>query len=238
MRHGQSTYNAENRFTGRDEAELTPLGREQAAEAGRWLRAAGFRPSNAFCSSQRRAEESCRLTLRELDSDLPPLQLATLDERDYGELTGLDKAEAVRRWGETQVTTWRRSYRSGPPGGESLRDVAARVVRAHLHHLLPGVLTGADCLVTAHGNSLRALVMLIEDIDADTVEALEIAPGSVLLYQIDRQGLAERCRVAASRDDHPTILDAVNDQLRIEHGDLRHPTRLAWYPASHLMPRE
>lgn len=220
MRHGQSTYNAQNRFTGRDEAELTPLGREQAVEAGLQLRAAGLQPRLAFCSSQTRAEESCRLTLRALASDLAPEPLAALDERDYGELTGLDKAEAMRRWGEAQVARWRRSYADGPPGGENLRDVTARVARAHLHHLLPAVLSGGDCLVTAHGNSLRALVGLIEDLSPESIEGLEISPGGVVSYEFDRRSRVHRSGPSLRSAAPVDLLNAIDDELRLEHGDL------------------
>ena len=216
VRHGQSTYNAENRFTGWRDPELTAEGREQAASVGRSLKASSLRIRCAFTSNLRRTRDSAALILRELGSDLAPLALSSLDERDYGQLTDLDKAQAVRRRGAAQVTAWRRGYAVGPPDGESLRDVTARVARAHLHHLLPAALDGADGLVVAHGNSLRALVGLLENLDSEALERLEIEPGACLVFDVSSDGRAHRSEALGSvRSD---LLDAVEAELRVEHG--------------------
>lgn len=184
VRHGESTANAADEFTGRRNVSLTARGREQARAAGRRLLERGCNPDAVFCSSQARTQASADLIMAVLGQEAPvPECAAALNERDYGMLTGLNKRAAEARWGAAQVTTWRRSYVDGPPGGESLRDTLARVVPFYIHRILPAAMRGS-ALVVAHGNSLRALVMAVEGLSPAQVEALELSTGSIRIYTL------------------------------------------------------
>jgi 2,3-bisphosphoglycerate-dependent phosphoglycerate mutase len=183
VRHGESEANAANVFTGRADVPLTERGRDQARRAARALDARGWRPARVFLSTRDRCRETAALIVREACPDGVPLVADdALDERDYGRLTGLNKNEAARMFGEAQVRAWRRSYESAPPEGESLRDTAARVLAYYVHRILPDAMAGDTTLVIAHGNSLRALVMALDDLDKVAVEALEIPTGSLRCY--------------------------------------------------------
>lgn len=186
VRHGESTANAAGEFTGRRDVPLTERGREQASSAGRRLLDHGFDPDAVFCSSQSRTGVSASLILAVLGKvDIRPEPSASLDERDYGVLTGLDKRAAETRWGADQIKTWRRSYIDGPPEGESLRDTLARVAPFYIRRILPAAMRGC-VLVVAHGNSLRALVMAIEGLTPTQVADLELPTGSIRLYALAR----------------------------------------------------
>lgn len=185
VRHGQSTANAANIFTGRSAAELTVLGIEQARQAARALIGLGVTITAAFTSAQERSIASARITLDALGSAVEPVVAEALNERDYGALTGLNKAEAVARFGEEQIRTWRRSWFEAPPVGESLRDTAARVLACYVQSILPAVLGGGDVLVIAHGNSLRGLVATLDRLTPADAELLEIGTGAVLVYELD-----------------------------------------------------
>ena len=156
-RHGQSAFNAQNRFTGwRDCALPPPQGEAEAGGLARQLQAANLDVHYVFSSTLQRTVRSAKIIVADLGGGADLRSVEALNERDYGELTGLDKAQAVARWGADQVREWRRSYALAPPGGESLRDTVARVVPYYLREILPVVLGGANVLVVAYGNSLRA----------------------------------------------------------------------------------
>jgi len=185
-RHGQSEWNLKNLFTGWKDPDLTELGVEEAKAAGRRLKAAGIGFDIAFTSVLGRAQRTCDLMLAELgQSDIPITRDQALNERDYGELAGLNKDDARKRWGEEQVHIWRRSYDVPPPGGESLKDTAARVLPYYVHHVLPTVLSGRRTLVAAHGNSLRALIMAMEGLTPDAIIARELATGVPIVYRLN-----------------------------------------------------
>ena len=185
IRHGQSEANRASQFTGRRESPLTGLGRDQAIAAGRRLAERGTRVDAAFCSTLARTAETADLVLAGIgQSDLAPEPTPALDERDYGTLSGLDKATVHARWGGEQVERWRRSYAEAPPDGESLRDTLARVLPYYLRRIQPAAMTGT-ALVVAHGNSLRALVMALEGLSPAQVESLELPTGSIRLYALD-----------------------------------------------------
>ncbi|GEO99263.1 2,3-bisphosphoglycerate-dependent phosphoglycerate mutase [Methylobacterium haplocladii] len=184
VRHGESTANAAGAFTGRLDVPLTERGREQARAVGRRLSERELAPDRVFCSSLSRTRATAELILEVLEQrSLEPEGLDTLDERDYGVLTGLDMPAAVARWGADRVETWRRSYADGPPQGESLRDTLARITPCLLRQLLPAALRGT-ALVVAHGNALRAVVMAMEGLGPDAVERLEIPTGSIRIYTL------------------------------------------------------
>ena len=185
-RHGQSEWNLKNLFTGWKDPDLTAQGVEEAKAAGRRLKAAGLGFDVAFTSDLGRAQRTCRLILEELGQpDLTTHRDLALNERDYGELSGLNKDDARARWGEEQVHVWRRSYDVPPPGGESLKDTAARVLPYYVHEILPAVLSGKRTLVAAHGNSLRALIMAMEGLTPQEIIARELATGVPIVYWLN-----------------------------------------------------
>ncbi|HLK12486.1 MAG TPA: 2,3-diphosphoglycerate-dependent phosphoglycerate mutase [Candidatus Binatia bacterium] len=187
LRHGESQWNLENRFTGWIDVPLSARGEAEARAAGEKLR--GRRIDKVYTSVLARAIDTARLALERAGmSDLPTERDAALNERMYGDLQGLDKAEAARRFGAEQVRLWRRSYDERPPGGESLADTAARVLPYWETHLLPELRAGHNLLVVAHGNSLRALVMHLDGLTPTEVLALEIPTGVPLLYEIAADG--------------------------------------------------
>lgn len=184
VRHGQSQWNLENRFTGQTDQPLTELGRHEAREAGMLLKQDRF--SIGFTSVLQRAIETMRIILNETgQANLPVERSAALNERMYGELQGMNKAEAGARFGDEQVFRWRRGYADRPPGGESLADTRARVVPYFNTAILPHLQTGENVLIVAHGNSLRALLMELEGISPDNIEQKELATGVPRQYHFE-----------------------------------------------------
>ena len=187
VRHGESQWNLENRFTGWIDVPLSPKGEEEAREAGKKLR--GVRFERAFTSVLTRAKETLRIVLEGIEqTGIPTEQDQALNERLYGDLQGLDKAETVKKFGEQQVKLWRRSYDVRPPGGESLKDTAERVLPYYERRIRPELLAGRNILVVAHGNSLRALVMHLDELSKEEVLELNIPTGVPLLYEFDKDG--------------------------------------------------
>jgi len=187
LRHGQSQWNLENRFTGWVDVPLSPRGEAEARAAGEKLR--GRRVDTLYTSGLVRAIDTARLALETAGlGPLPTERDAALNERMYGDLQGLDKAEAAKKFGAAQVQRWRRSYDERPPGGESLADTAARVLPYWDARLLPDLRAGKNLLVVAHGNSLRALVMHLDGLSREAVLQLEIPTGAPLLYDIGPDG--------------------------------------------------
>ncbi len=185
-RHGQSEWNLKNLFTGWRDPGLTDLGVEEARTAGRRLKAMGVRFDIAFTSDLSRAQRTCKLILEEIGQpELETIADQALNERDYGDLAGLNKDDARARWGEEQVHLWRRSYDVPPPGGESLKDTVARVLPYYIREILPRVMGGERVLVAAHGNSLRALVMVLDGLTSETIPGLELATGIPLVYRLN-----------------------------------------------------
>jgi 2,3-bisphosphoglycerate-dependent phosphoglycerate mutase len=187
LRHGQSQWNLENRFTGWVDVPLSAKGEAEARAAGETLR--GRRIDLLYTSVLKRAIDTATIALAAAGITPPPtVRDGALNERMYGDLQGLDKAEAAARWGDAQVKLWRRSYDVRPPGGESLADTAARVLPFWESRILPDVRAGKNVLVAAHGNSLRALVMHLDGLSHEQVLELEIPTGVPLLYDIALDG--------------------------------------------------
>jgi len=187
LRHGESQWNLENRFTGWVDVPLSPRGIQEAKNAGDKLR--GFTFDRAFTSVLVRANETLRLALDAIgQSNIPIEKDKALNERMYGELQGLNKAETVKKYGEAQVKIWRRSYDVPPPGGESLKDTAERVMPYYKDTIKPHLLKGETILVAAHGNSLRALIMELEQLSRAQVLELNIPTGAPLLYELNETG--------------------------------------------------
>jgi 2,3-bisphosphoglycerate-dependent phosphoglycerate mutase len=186
VRHGQSEWNLKNLFTGWRDVDLSEQGIEEARAAGRKLQAQGLRFDIAFTSALIRAQRTLDIMLDELGQrGIPVLKDQALNERDYGDLVGLNKDDARKRWGAEQVHVWRRSYDIAPPGGESLRDTAARVLPYYVQEILPRVLQGKRVLVSAHGNSLRALVMVLDRHTTESILELNLDTGVPMIYRLN-----------------------------------------------------
>jgi 2,3-bisphosphoglycerate-dependent phosphoglycerate mutase len=189
VRHGESEWNKLNLFTGWKDPDLTEQGIAEARAAGRLLKGDGYRFDVAFTSDLKRAQHTLKLMLKELGQvDLPTHRSQKLNERDYGDLAGLNKDEARAKWGESQVHIWRRSYDIAPPGGESLKDTAARVLPYYEAEIWPAVKAGRNVLVAAHGNSLRALIMRLERLTGEEIVARELATGVLIVYRLSPDG--------------------------------------------------
>jgi 2,3-bisphosphoglycerate-dependent phosphoglycerate mutase len=198
-RHGQSEWNLKNLFTGWKDVDLTEVGIAEAKAAGRKLKAQGIAFDVGFTSDLKRAQRTMTLMLEEMGQPgTPVIQNIALNERDYGDLSGLNKDDARERWGAEKVHIWRRSYDVPPPGGESLRDTAARVLPYYIQEILPRVLRGQRVLVTAHGNSLRALVMVLDRLSPKEIIARELATGVPMIYRLNADAtVAEHQELAA-----------------------------------------
>jgi 2,3-bisphosphoglycerate-dependent phosphoglycerate mutase len=199
LRHGQSEWNLKNLFTGWRDVDLTEKGIAEARMAGRKLEAQGIRFDVAFTSELVRAQHSLDLVLGEMgQKNVQVFRSVALNERDYGDLSGLNKDDARKKWGAEQVQIWRRSYDVPPPGGESLRDTAARVLPYYIQEILPRVLGGGNVLVAAHGNSLRGLVMVLERLSPEKIVEREIGTGVPLIYRLNADStVAEKHEMAA-----------------------------------------
>jgi len=185
VRHGQSEWNLKNLFTGWRDVDLTEQGVKEAREAGRKLKAQGLTFDVAFTSALKRAQRTLDLMLEELGQTVPIIRNQALNERDYGDLVGLNKDDARKKWGEEQVLKWRRSYDIAPPGGESLKDTLARALPYYVTEILPRVLRGERVLVAAHGNSLRALVMVLDRHTQESIIKLNLETGVPMIYRLN-----------------------------------------------------
>ena len=184
VRHGQSEWNEKNLFTGWKDPNLTKKGIGEAIEAGKLLKAKNMKFDLMYTSNLTRAQETGRLILEEMNlADITIQKDQSLNERNYGDLAGLNKDEARKKWGDEQVHIWRRSFDVPPPGGESLKNTAERVLPYFHKNIMPEVKKGLDILIAAHGNSLRALVMELENISSNEIVNLEIATGVPLIYE-------------------------------------------------------
>jgi len=181
VRHGQSQWNLENKFTGDIDVPLTEAGREEAHAAGRKLKHIVF--DEAFTSTLSRAEETLSIILEDIgQTDIPVIKDSAINERSYGELQGLNKKEMADKYGNEQVAIWRRSYDVQPPGGESLKDTAARVIPFYQQAIEPLIIAGRNVLMVAHGNSLRALMMYLENISPQHIAEVNIPTGEPRVY--------------------------------------------------------
>ena len=190
VRHGQSEWNKKNLFTGWKNPDLTELGIEEAIKAGKLLKSKGLSFDIMFTSDLFRAQETGRLILEHMDlSNIEIIKDQNLNERNYGDLAGLNKDEARSKWGEEQVHIWRRSFDVPPPGGESLKNTAERVLPYFNNSIRPKIDENLNILIAAHGNSLRALVMELEEISSDEIVKLEIATGDPIIYECSDKGI-------------------------------------------------
>lgn len=190
LRHGQSQWNLENRFTGFHDVDLSPKGEEEAKAAGAMLKKAGLKFDHLFSSTQKRANRTAEIVLNE--SGQPDLAKKMvrhddLRERDYGDLTGLNKDETAAKYGKDQVHIWRRSYDVAPPGGECLKDVVENRVRPYFtQNIKPLVDSGKNVIIAAHGNSLRAVLIILGVETPDTINDAEFPTGIPLVFELDK----------------------------------------------------
>ena len=186
VRHGQSEWNEKNLFTGWKDPKLTARGVDEAIKAGKELKEAGYSFDKMFTSDLFRAQDTGRIILEQMNlASIEVIKDVSLNERNYGDLAGLNKDEARKEWGEDQVHIWRRSFDVPPPGGESLKDTADRVLPYFKENIIPELIQGLNILVAAHGNSLRALVMELEEISSEKIVELEISTGVPLVYKFE-----------------------------------------------------
>ena len=186
VRHGQSEWNLKNLFTGWKDPALTEKGIAEARAAGQRLKAKGLKFDICFTSALSRAQNTLKLILEEMgQTGLPETRDQALNERDYGDLAGLNKDDARVKWGEEQVHIWRRSFDVPPPGGESLKDTLARSLPYYMRHIQPHVLEGKTVLVAAHGNSLRSLIMAIEGLTPEQILKRELETGVPTVYRLN-----------------------------------------------------
>jgi 2,3-bisphosphoglycerate-dependent phosphoglycerate mutase len=185
VRHGQSEWNLKNLFTGWKDVDLTEQGVAEAHAAGRKLKAQGLKFDCAYTSALKRAQRTLDIILAEMGETVPIVRDQALNERDYGDLVGLNKDDARKKWGDEQVLIWRRSYDVAPPGGESLKDTVARALPYFVQEILPRVLRGERTLISAHGNSLRALIMVLERLTPDQILKRELSTGVPIIYHLN-----------------------------------------------------
>ena len=188
IRHGQSEWNALNQFTGWKDPDLTAKGIEEAHNAGRIINNLKINFDLVFTSALIRAHNTAEIILKEINQPLSTIKNQALNERNYGDLAGLNKDDARKRWGDEQVHIWRRSYDIPPPGGESLKDTGERVLPFFIKEILPHVCDGKNILVAAHGNSLRSLIKFLDNISDEDIVKLEIPTGAPIHYVINEDG--------------------------------------------------
>jgi 2,3-bisphosphoglycerate-dependent phosphoglycerate mutase len=198
VRHGQSEWNRLNMFTGWKDVGLSEEGVSEAHRAGQRLKEQGLHFDSAFASTLRRAHNTLDIILGELgQGKLPTIKAAALNERDYGQLVGINKEEARKRFGADQVQIWQRSYDIAPPGGESLKDTAARVCPFFERWILPELQEGKNVIVVAHGNSLRSLIMELDHLSPEEVKDYSLATATPVIYRLTVDGSVEKTDLAA-----------------------------------------
>ncbi|MFA5352210.1 MAG: 2,3-bisphosphoglycerate-dependent phosphoglycerate mutase [Candidatus Gracilibacteria bacterium] len=189
LRHGQSKWNLSNTFTGWTDIDITEKGEAEATAAGEKMQAAGIKFDEAFTSELIRAQHTLRLALEEMQqTEIPVVKNIALNERDYGDLTGKNKDESRKAFGEAQVLIWRRSYDVAPPNGESLKDTAARSIPYFEAKILPEIKAGKNVIIAAHGNSLRAILMHLEKLTPEEIVKVEIPTGVPIVYEMSEAG--------------------------------------------------
>lgn len=190
IRHGQSTWNLENKFTGWTDVPLTEQGRNEAKKAAEVLKTGDFKFDKAYTSTLQRATETLEIILRKLDVTIPIVKNEALNERHYGELQGTNKTEAAEKFGKEQVHIWRRSYNVKPPGGESLKDTKERTIPFFYDVICPDIRSGKNILIVAHGNSLRSIIMMLDDLNSEDILNINLETGVPIVYNINSDFVA------------------------------------------------
>ena len=186
IRHGQSIWNLQNRFTGWIDVPLSEQGVEEARSAA--TKIGGVRVDVAYTSALTRAQQTLEIIKKTISLDVPVIKDKALNERDYGDLSGLNKAETAQKYGDEQVQIWRRSYDVAPPGGESLKDTRARTLPFFERAIMGDIRQDKNVLVVAHGNSNRSIVMALENLSPEEIVKVELATGAPYVYDLDKDG--------------------------------------------------
>ena len=189
LRHGESLWNEENRFTGWVDVPLTDFGREQAEKAGESIKKEGLQFQVAYTSVLNRATETLEIVMKTIQQNIPVIKDSALNERMYGDLQGLNKEDTAKKYGDQQVHIWRRSYDIKPPNGESLEDTQKRTIPFFINCIMTDIKEGKNVLVVAHGNSLRSIVMYLDKLSKEQVLSLELPTGLPIVYSIDLNGI-------------------------------------------------
>ncbi len=189
LRHGESLWNKENRFTGWVDVPLTDFGREQAEKAGESIKKEGLQFQVAYTSVLSRAIETLGIVMKKTEQNIPVIKDPALNERMYGDLQGLNKEDTSKKYGAQQVHIWRRSYDIRPPNGESLEDTQKRTIPFFMNCIMTDIKEGKNVLVVAHGNSLRSIVMYLDKLSKEQVLSLELPTGLPIVYSIDLNGI-------------------------------------------------
>ena len=188
LRHGESLWNEENRFTGWVDVPLTDVGRKQAEKAGESIKKEGLQFQVAYTSVLNRAIETLEIVMKTIQQNIPVIKDSALNERMYGDLQGLNKEDTAKKYGDQQVHIWRRSYDIKPPNGESLEDTQNRTIPFFMNCVMTDIKEGKNVLVVAHGNSLRSIVMYLDKLSKEQVLSLELPTGLPIIYSIDPDG--------------------------------------------------
>ncbi len=238
LRHGQSQWNLENRFTGWEDVDLSEAGREEARTAGEKMR--DLKIDHVYTSALRRAVDTAKIALEAADkTDLPLIMDPALNERHYGELQGLNKAETALKYGDEQVHIWRRSFDTRPPGdkGESLAMTIDRVMPYYEHHILVDLLSGKNVLVVAHGNSLRALLYKLDDHTNESIMDVNIPTGSPIIYDLElRDGVLHVLSKRELIEPGVTIPSAIEPPVPNPKEEMPHPEQAVASPTEGLPP--
>ncbi len=189
LRHGESLWNKENRFTGWVDVPLTDFGRKQAEKAGESIKKEGLQFQIAYTSVLNRAIETLEIVMKTVQQNISVIKDSALNERMYGDLQGLNKEDTAKKYGAEQVHIWRRSYDVRPPNGESLEDTQKRTIPFFINCIMTDIKEGKNVLVVAHGNSLRSIIMYLDKLSKEQVLSLELPTGLPIVYSIDSNGM-------------------------------------------------
>ena len=199
LRHGESEWNKLNLFTGWDDVNLTDQGKVEAKLAAFAIQNLRVDVNHAYTSALKRASKTLEIVLYVLKKDIPIISDQALNERNYGSLTGMNKDEARNKWGDEQVKLWRRSYDIAPENGESLKDTCNRTIPYFKKNILPKLHDGENVIITAHGNSLRSIIMHVEDLSEEAIVNVEITTGIPIVYEYENKKIIKKTELFVKR---------------------------------------
>tara|TARA_A100000164_G_C21567959_1_gene612632 strand:+ start:8 stop:628 length:621 start_codon:yes stop_codon:yes gene_type:complete len=199
LRHGESEWNKLNLFTGWEDVSLTDQGKIEAKLAAFAIQNLKVDVNHAYTSALKRAKDTLGIVLYILKKDIPMISDQALNERNYGSLTGMNKDEARNKWGDEQVKLWRRSYDVAPENGESLKDTCERTIPYFKKNILPKLYDGENVIITAHGNSLRSIIMYVEELSEEEIISVEITTGMPIVYEYENKNIIKKTELFVKR---------------------------------------
>ena len=199
LRHGESEWNKQNLFTGWEDVSLTDQGKIEAKLAAFAIQNLKVDINHAYTSALRRAKNTLEIVLYILKKDIPIISDQALNERNYGSLTGMNKDEARNKWGDEQVKLWRRSYDVAPENGESLKNTCERTIPYFKKNILPKLYDGENVIITAHGNSLRSIIMYVEELSEEEIISVEITTGIPIVYEYENKNIIKKTELFVKR---------------------------------------